>query len=570
MLAKQPNAKQSQVNGAEVLIQSLIDHNVELLFGYPGGAVLPVYDTLYTSSFRNILTRHEQGAAHAAEGYAKATGKTGVICVTSGPGASNAITGIADAMMDSTPLVVLTGQVGTNAIGTQAFQELDIISMTKAVTKANFQVRQVSQLAQIMDQAFTIAQTGRKGPVVVDLPKDIMAAAIDVPTKRTTPSTDRNETDLSAFQKASLKAILSGLRSATKPLLLLGAGVSAAQAGTLAKTFVHQWQTPAVATLLGLGILTNEEPLFLGMGGMHGTYAANMTFQECDFLLNIGARFDDRLVPNVAKFAPNAKIAHIDIDPNEIDRIVKTDYAAVADAKAALEFMVQQPVANYPSQPWLRLVQQRKRQHPYHYRLSDSFFKPQEVVEAVGKVTRGQAMVVTDVGQHQMWTAQFYPFHYPQQLITSGGLGTMGFGIPAAIGAKYAHPDRDVVLFVGDGGFQMTSEELEVLATEQLDIKIVLLNNKTLGMVRQWQDEFYQHHRSQTMFTHQPNFEKLAAAYDVAYYELTKPMALEPTLKAIFAEKGPALINVTIPSFEQVYPMIAPGCANDDMMGLDQ
>lgn len=567
MLARQPNQDQDPSNGADILIESLVAHGVELLFGYPGGAVLPVYDTLYTAAFRNILTRHEQGAAHAAEGYAKTTGKTGVVCVTSGPGASNAVTGIADAMMDSVPMVVLTGQVGTQAIGTQAFQELNVLAMTAPITKANFQIRDSRQIASTLDQAFTIAQSGRKGPVVVDLPKDVMAAKYAAP--RPTLAQHQRTTPLTTAQTAALDDILSGLRRATKPLLLLGAGVSAAQAGALAKTFAHAWQVPVVSTLLGLGILPKEDPLFLGMGGMHGTYAANMTFQECDFLLAIGARFDDRLVPNVAKFAPNAKIAHIDVAKSQIDRIVKTDYAAVADAKAALAYMVAQPVANYPLQPWLKLARQRKAQHPYRYHKSDDFLKPQEIVEAVGSVTKGQATVVTDVGQHQMWAAQYYPFTRPNQLITSGGLGTMGFGLPAAIGAKFADPSKTVVLFVGDGGLQMTSEELEVLATERLNLKIVLLNNKTLGMVRQWQDEFYEHRRSQTMFTHQPNFQKLAAAYDVAYYALKKQGRLTDTLSRIFAKDEPALIDATIPSFEQVYPMIAPGCANDDMMGLD-
>lgn len=568
MLAKQPNDKPSQVNGAEILVKTLVKHDVELLFGYPGGAVLPVFDSFYTSSFRSILTRHEQGAAHAAEGYAKATGKTGVICVTSGPGASNAITGIADAWMDSAPMVVLTGQVATGAIGTQAFQELDIVGMTKPVTKASFQVRSIDDLAETLNRAFTIAQSGRKGPVVVDMPKDVMSTFTDEPAEAPMSASQSSES-LSATEMTKLEDMLGALRQSTKPMILFGAGVNAAGATELAREFAHQWRIPVVTTLLGLGTMANDDPIFLGMGGMHGTYAANMTFQECDFLLNIGSRFDDRLVPNVAKFAPHAKIAHIDIDPREIDRIVKTDYSVIADAKAALEAMLAKPAANHPSQPWLRLAQQRKAHHPFRYGQSTTQLKPQEVIEAVGRVTKGEAIVVTDVGQHQMWTAQFYPFNHAKQIITSGGLGTMGFGIPAAIGAKYANPNKEVVLFVGDGGFQMTSEELEVFATEQLNIKIVLLNNKTLGMVRQWQDEFYDHRRSQTMFHHQPDFEQLASAYGLDYYKLAKQRDLNADLTAIFAKKGPALINVSIPSFEQVYPMIAPGHANDDMMGLD-
>ncbi|MQS52572.1 biosynthetic-type acetolactate synthase large subunit [Companilactobacillus mishanensis] len=568
MLAKQSDGEQKRISGAESLIKSLNDHDVELLFGYPGGAVLPIYDTIFTSSFTNILTRHEQGAAHAAEGYAKVTGKTGVILVTSGPGASNAITGIADAMMDSAPMVVLTGQVGTSAIGTHAFQELDVISITKAVTKANFQVTQTSDLARTLDKAFEIAQSGRKGPVLVDLPKDVMASMTFEDNQPACSGVDDSE--LMAEQKNQLNAILAKLKLAEKPLLLFGAGVGASNAGELAAEFAHKWQIPVVSTLLGLGILKNDDPLFLGMGGMHGSYASNMAFQECDFLLNIGSRFDDRLVPNVSKFAPNAEVAHIDVDTNEIDRIVTTQYSVVADAKKALKYLDNAPVEKTSSQAWLQRTQDNKTKHTFHYSKDDNVLKPQEVIEAVGRVTNGEATVVTDVGQHQMWVAQFYPFKHQRQLVTSGGLGTMGFGLPAAIGAKYADPKKDVVLFVGDGGIQMTSEELEVLAAEKLNIKIILLNNRALGMVRQWQDEFYDKRRSQTVFTHQPDFEKLASAYGVAYYELTKNDDLDSKLNKLFEKNEPALIHVSIPELEQVYPMIAPGSANDEMMGLDK
>uniref|UniRef100_UPI002624B0E5 biosynthetic-type acetolactate synthase large subunit n=1 Tax=Companilactobacillus sp. TaxID=2767905 RepID=UPI002624B0E5 len=500
MLAKQSEIEQNPISGAESLIDALVDHNVEMLFGYPGGAVLPIYDTLLTSSFRNILTRHEQGAAHAAEGYAKVTGRTGVILVTSGPGASNAITGIADAMMDSIPLVVLTGQVGTAAIGTQAFQELDVLSMTKSVTKANFQIRNSEEIADVLDQAFSIAQSGRKGPVVVDLPKDMMAQVNN--DQRGFACRSTRACSLNQVQTQDLDEILNQLSQAKRPLLLLGAGVSSAKAGFLAREFAHNWRLPTVSTLLGLGILENSDPLFLGMGGMHGSYAANMAFQECDFLLNIGSRFDDRLVPNPKKFAPLAEIAQVDIDPQEIDKIVSTQYSVVADAKSVLEYLNEQP-SKQTSKDWLKTTSQNKTTHGFEYQTDKEFLKPQEVIEEIGKITNGDATVVTDVGQHQMWVAQYYPFKRPNQLVTSGGLGTMGFGIPAAIGAKFADPDHQVVLFVGDGGIQMTSEELEVLAVEKLNVKIVLLNNQALGMVRQWQDEFYDKRRSQTVFTHQ-------------------------------------------------------------------
>lgn len=565
MLAKQSEVE-TKISGAESLINSLVDHDVELLFGYPGGAVLPIYDKLLTSSFRNILTRHEQGAAHAAEGYAKVTGRTGVILVTSGPGASNAITGIADAMMDSVPLVILTGQVGTSAIGTHAFQELDIVSMTKAVTKANFQVHKGDDLASILDQAFTIAQEGRKGPVLVDLPKDVMSQVFESDSTAVTEKPVAKR--LSAGQQRDLNKIITKLSEAKRPLLLLGGGVSDANAGKLARQFAQEWRLPTVTTLLGLGIMQSQDPLSLGMGGMHGSYAANMAFQECDFLLNIGSRFDDRLVPNPQKFAPNAEVAHIDVDPVEIGRIVVTQYSAVADAKRALHYLNKfEPTGQFePS--WYERIENNQKYRHFTFQESKTHLKPQEVIEAVGKVTKGQAYIVTDVGQHQMWAAQFYPFQFPRQIVTSGGLGTMGFGLPAAIGTKYAHPKKDVVLFVGDGGLQMTSEELEVLAAEKLNVKIILLNNKTLGMVRQWQDEFYDQRRSQTVFAHQPNFEKLANAYGVSYYTLEKSDDLEAKLSEIFQKDEPALVHVSIPSFEQVYPMVAPGSANDEMLGI--
>lgn len=566
MLAKQSEIEQNPISGAEFLIDALVDHNVEMLFGYPGGAVLPIYDTLLTSSFRNILTRHEQGAAHAAEGYAKVTGRTGVILVTSGPGASNAITGIADAMMDSIPLVVLTGQVGTAAIGTQAFQELDVLSMTKSVTKANFQIRNSEEIADVLDQAFSIAQSGRKGPVVVDLPKDMMAQVNN--DQRGFACRSTKPCSLNQVQTQDLDEILNQLSQAKRPLLLLGAGVSSAKAGFLAREFAHNWRLPTVSTLLGLGILEKSDPLFLGMGGMHGSYAANMAFQECDFLMNIGSRFDDRLVPNPKKFAPLAKIAQVDVDSQEINKIVSTQYSVVADAKSVLEYLNEQP-SKQTSKDWLKTTSQNKALHDFKYQTDKELLKPQEVIEEIGRITDGDATIVTDVGQHQMWVAQYYPFKRPNQLVTSGGLGTMGFGIPAAIGAKFADPDHQVVLFVGDGGIQMTSEELEVLAVEKLNVKIVLLNNQALGMVRQWQDEFYDKRRSQTVFTHQPDFDKLAQAYAMAYYRLNKTDDLHEKLTEIFKTEGPALIEVSIPELEQVYPMVAPGSANDEMLGLD-
>ncbi|ANK60837.1 acetolactate synthase catalytic subunit [Loigolactobacillus backii] len=566
MLEKETQSNVQQQTGATVLLTALKKQNVNLLFGYPGGAVLPLYDALYQMKFQNILVRHEQGAVHAAEGYAKVTGKPGVVFVTSGPGATNAMTGLANAMSDSTPIVVFTGQVGVGAIGTDAFQEADVLSMTAPVTKNNYQVRRVADLPRIVAEAFRVATTGRKGPVVVDLPKSVTQEQV-------TELTD-DQVHLTSYQakrpldQAAMDEMLLALRQASKPVILAGGGIGAAQASTELRKFSKDFQLPVVASLLGLGDMPTDEPLFLGMGGMHGTYTANMALTECDFLLCIGARFDDRLATAPKQFAPNAKIAHIDIDPAELGKVIAADYPIVADAKVALEYCLAQPMKPAHDQTWLQLLQQRKAAHPYSYQESSTELKPQRVIELVGRLTKGDATVVTDVGQHQMWTAQFYPFSRPQQLITSGGLGTMGFGLPAAIGAAFATPDKTVVLFVGDGGLQMTSEELDVLAAYDLNVKVILLNNGTLGMVRQWQDLFYEKRRSQTVFDHQPDFMKLAAAYGLRHLKVTSPVTVAAELERAFSSPHAMLIEADIPALEQVFPMIAPGKSNDQMIGV--
>ncbi|EJN55203.1 MAG: biosynthetic-type acetolactate synthase large subunit [Loigolactobacillus coryniformis] len=554
-------------NGAELLLDTLTAQNVEMIFGYPGGAVLPLYDAVYRQKFRHILVRHEQAAAHAAEGYAKATGKPGVVFVTSGPGATNAITGIADAMMDSIPLVVFTGQVGTQAIGSDAFQEADILSMTASITKNNYQVHDVRDLPRIINEAFYVASTGRKGPVLIDLPKNIanqttnapFPEQVNLPQYQPAPTVDKHR----------VAQLMQALSQAHKPVLLVGNGVHAAAAQTEVQRFAQRYQVPVVATLLGLGVMPTNDPMFLGMGGMHGTYAANMALSECDLLINVGSRFDDRLATAPQRFAPHATIAHIDIDAAEMDKVIATTYQLVGDAKAVLKLMLRSSATRPEVSAWHQQLQEWQSQHPMHYQKSATEIKPQQVVELVGELTHGDAYVVTDVGQHQMWAAQYYPFKHQHQLITSGGLGTMGFGLPAAIGAKLAAPDKPVVLFIGDGGIQMTSEELEVIATYDLDIKIVLLNNHTLGMVRQWQDLFYDQRRSQTMFEHQPNFMKLAEAYGLAAHHLTDPQTVAADLAKVFAAPHAALIEVAIPALEPVMPMIAPGSANNEMMESD-
>lgn len=567
MLAEESKPATATETGAEILVDALAEQNVDFLFGYPGGAVLPLYDALYTKSFSNVLTRHEQGAVHAAEGYAKTTGKTGVVCVTSGPGAGNVVTGIADAQMDSVPLVVFTGQVTRSAIGTNAFQELDIVSVTKPITKANFQVQDVNDLHSVVTKAFEIAQSGRKGPVLVDLPKDVTSeSAIFEQNAPTKPA--KQPQQLGKTQEATIEAALHALSSASKPVVIVGAGVAAAGATKAFNQFVHDWNIPVVATLLGLGILPSKDPLFLGMGGMHGSYAANMALAESDYILNIGSRFDDRMVPKASDFADNKTIVHIDIDTHELNKILKADYSIEADAKAALTEMNRSTAAKTQTPACNQLVEDRKDENPEDAKPAAGQFNPHEVIEAVGKATNGDAIVVTDVGQHQMWAAQSYPFKHARQLVTSGGLGTMGYGLPAAIGAKLGNRDRDVVLFVGDGGFQMTSEELEVLAAEDLNVKIFLLNNHALGMIRQWQDAFYSNHRSKSLFDHQPDFKKLADAYDINYQQLNPEEPLEQQLNDVFDDPKSTLVEVQVPVDEQVYPMVAPGHKNNDMIGF--
>jgi acetolactate synthase-1/2/3 large subunit len=548
--------------GADLLLEELTRQKVELVFGYPGGAVLPLFDSIYRNSFHNILVRHEQAAVHAAEGFAKSTGKPGVVFVTSGPGATNAVTGIADAKSDSVPLIVFTGQVGTTALGTDAFQEADIVSVTKPLTKKSFQVKRVTELARVIRMAFDLANNGRKGPVVIDLPKNVMQAAV---TKQELATHSMEAPKLAA---ESLATLIQALQQAKKPLLLLGGGVAAAQAATEVLQLVQKYQLPVVTSLLGLGIIPANQQLFLGMGGMHGTYAANQALTECDFLLNVGSRFDDRLATKPTEFAPNAWIAQIDIDPHELNKIVPVDLAAVADAKQAFKQLLATDFSLPVITDWQQQLQDWKRTYPYHYQTAVGTIKPQAVIEEVGRLTRGEALVVTDVGQHQMWAAQYYPYQHPQQLITSGGLGTMGFGLPAAIGAKLANPQKEVVLFVGDGGFQMTIEELAVIKQYQLDLKIILLNNQALGMVRQWQDLFYEKRRSQTIFDEQPDFLAIAQAYGIENLKLD-PSNWKTTLADVFSRRNCVLAEAQIPQLEEVTPMVAPGTPNNQMLKIN-
>nr|WP_236653873.1 biosynthetic-type acetolactate synthase large subunit [Staphylococcus delphini] len=555
-------------SGAQLLVDAFLEEGVEYIFGYPGGAVLPLYDTFYNEQIKHILYRHEQGATHAAEGYARVSGKPGVVVVTSGPGATNAITGIADAYSDSLPLIVITGQVATPGIGKDAFQEADILSMTTPITKHNYQVNDVKEIPRIIKEAFHVANSGRKGPVVIDFPKDMGILSTDSPIDNTvnTPGYYVNtKPDIDEIQKLN-----DYLKTSERPVILAGAGIHFSKSNAQLQQLVEKYQIPVVTTLHGLGAIPYDDPHFLGMGGMHGSYASNMALTECDLLINFGSRFDDRLASNPDEFAPNATIVHVDIDPSEIDKIIKTDLGIVADVKNVIEALLKYDTEKINHDAWLTTVKGYQDEHPFKYVDDplDKFCKPQRAIEYIGEITQGKAYVATDVGQHQMWVAQFYPFQTYGQLITSGGLGTMGFGIPAAIGAKFAKPNETVVAFVGDGGFQMTNQEMALLNEFNLNIKIVLINNGTLGMVKQWQDKFFNQRFSHSVFNDQPDFMKMSEAYGVKSFLIDDPKCLKAQIDAAFLHNGPALIEIRISPVEPVLPMVPSGKANHEMEGL--
>ncbi|SNE26890.1 acetolactate synthase large subunit [Streptococcus pneumoniae] len=556
---------ESPKTGSDLVLETLRDLGVDTIFGYPGGAVLPFYDAIYNfKGIRHILGRHEQGCLHEAEGYAKSTGKLGVAVVTSGPGATNAITGIADAMSDSVPLLVFTGQVARAGIGKDAFQEADIVGITMPITKYNYQVRETADIPRIITEAVHIATTGRPGPVVIDLPKDISALETDFIYSP--------EVNLPSYQPTlepndmQIKKILKQLSKAKKPVLLAGGGISYAEAATELNEFAERYQIPVVTSLLGQGTIATSHPLFLGMGGMHGSFAANIAMTEADFMISIGSRFDDRLTGNPKTFAKNAKVAHIDIDPAEIGKIISADIPVVGDAKKALQMLLAEPTVHNNTEKWIEKVTKDKNR-VRSYDKKDRVVQPQAVIERIGELTNGDAIVVTDVGQHQMWTAQYYPYQNERQLVTSGGLGTMGFGIPAAIGAKIANPDKEVVLFVGDGGFQMTNQELAILNIYKVPIKVVMLNNHSLGMVRQWQESFYEGRTSESVFDTLPDFQLMAQAYGIKNYKFDNPETLAQDLEVI-TEDVPMLIEVDISRKEQVLPMVPAGKSNHEMLGV--
>ncbi|GIN60247.1 acetolactate synthase large subunit [Robertmurraya siralis] len=561
-------AENKSLNGSELLLQALEKEKVEVIFGYPGGAVLPIYDKIYDSKILHVLPRHEQGGIHAAEGYARITGKPGVVIVTSGPGATNIVTGLTDAMIDSLPLVVFTGQVATGVIGTDAFQEADILGITTPITKYNYQVRNIEDIPHIIKEAFYIATSGRPGPVLIDIPRDIATAVTEVPEER--------EIYLPGYQPTlkpnylQIRKLTEAVSRAKKPVILAGAGVLHSKASCQLKEYAEQQNIPVVHTLLGLGGFPAEHELSLGMAGMHGCYTANMALYESDLLINIGARFDDRLTGNLKHFAPNATVAHIDIDPAEIGKNVPTEIPVVADAKEALIELIAQEGKPPSHHEWLKTLAGWKIEYPYVYENNANTLKPQKVLEMLYQKTNGEAIVVTDVGQHQMWAAQYYRFGKANRWVTSGGLGTMGFGLPASIGAALADKDATVLAVLGDGGFQMCTQELAVIRELNLPIKIVILNNVALGMVRQWQELFYEERYSHSKNPVQPSFVKLAEAYNIKGYVIESEAKAEEVLAEVLQNREPVLLDFRIDANENVYPMIAPGKGINEMVGVKQ
>ncbi|OIJ10317.1 acetolactate synthase, large subunit, biosynthetic type [Anaerobacillus arseniciselenatis] len=560
------SSEKQMMKGSKMLIEALKQEEVEVLFGYPGGAILPTFDEIHQDGIRHILARHEQGAVHAAEGYARVSKKPGVVVVTSGPGATNVITGIADAMMDSLPLVVFSGQVATSVIGTDAFQESDVMGLTMPITKHNYQVRDVNELPRIIKEAFHIATTGRPGPVLIDLPKDVSIE---------TGLFDYNqEVNLPGYHptimpnKLQIRKLVEAVSSAKKPIILAGAGVLHAGASEQLLEYAEQQQIPIASTLLGLGAFPGDHELFLGMAGMHGTYPANMAIYESDLLISIGSRFDDRVTGNLEKFAPNAKIAHIDIDPAEIGKNVETQIPIVADAMEALKELINQNGVKGQNSLWNEELKHLKQEYPLWYKEDPEVIKPQQLIERIYEKTNGEAIVTTDVGQHQMWTAQFFKFKKPNRFVTSGGLGTMGFGFPAAIGAQLAEPKTPVIAFMGDAGFQMTLQELSLVQEMKLPIKLVIVNNSSLGMVRQWQQLFFEERYSNSLVPVQPDFVKLAEAYDIKGFRVDHVAHLDGAIEEMLAHDGPALIDFRVADKENVYPMVAPGKGLHEMIGV--
>ncbi len=564
-----------KLSGAQIVIESLLAEGVDTIFGYPGGAILPTYDALVQNpQLRHVLVRHEQGASHMAEGYARVSGRPGVVLVTSGPGATNTVTGIADAYMDSTPMVVLSGQVASNMLGNDAFQEADVTGITRPCTKHNYLVRDVKDIARVMKEAFYIAGTGRPGPVLVDLPKDIQTGEA--------PFVYPNRVDIRGYKptlkgnERQIEKALEAIEGAERPLFYVGGGVQWSGAAPELTELVHGLKIPLTPTVMALGTIPTDDPLHLGMLGMHGGYWTNMAVYHCDVLIAVGARFDDRVTGRVADFAPNAKtIIHIDIDPSSISKNIKVDVPIVGDIKTVLKSMLKKVKSqeNLASRQqawaaWYQQIMDWKAEKPLPYQTHDpnGDIKPRQVIDGIAELTRGEAVIVTDVGQHQMWTAQMMPFKYPRSWLTSGGLGTMGYGLPAGIGAHFAAPEREIVVISGDGSIQMNIQELSTAVQYHVPVKVVIMNNHHLGMVRQWQEKFYEERYSHSYMDAMPDFVKLADAYGAKGFRVERSADLSATLRTAFAEPGPVLVDTVIPTAEGVFPMVPAGSAMHEMM----
>jgi len=565
-----------QMNGARILLECLAREGVEIVFGFPGATILELYDQLPAyPQIRHVLVRHEQGAVHAADGYARASGKVGVVFTTSGPGATNTVTGIATANSDSIPLVVFTGQVPTNLIGNDAFQEADITGITRPCTKHNYIVKKTEELARIVRQAFHLARAGRPGPVLVDLPKNILQGSAEFIWPEVVHMRGYNPT--CRPNRNQLRRAVDELECCSFPLLFVGGGVISSGCSDLIRRFARTYQIPVTSTLMGLGAFPGNDPLWLGMLGMHGTFAANKAVTNADVVLAVGVRFDDRVTGRLSAFAPKATIIHIDIDPTSLRKNVDVAVPVVADCRLAMEalcgaldkFMPDAP-KEWPQRfsPWNAQLSAWKAEHPIAYEKTapGAPIKPQEVIETLYEITGGDAILTTEVGQHQMWTAQFFPFTKPRTLLSSGGLGTMGFGLPAAMGAQLAFPDKLVIDVSGDGSFLMNMQEMVTIAANRLPVKVVILNNRALGLVRQLQRLFYACRYQAVDISAQPDFMKLSEAFGAEGYRIETADQLRPVLQQALATPNPAIIEIRTDSDELVYPFVPAGAALDEML----